>query len=435
MTPEMPIMTAPQAYQAMLESETRRLLVIDDDRTQRILIGAIARREGFEVDSVGTIQEAFGALDAAAYDTVAVDLSLGESDGVEIIRHIAESGRRPAVLVISGFDERIRDAAIRFGDSLGLSMVGDLRKPIDPMRLKTCLARRATGEAPSAKPAASGPSITAAMVAAALENGDIAPVFQPKVELATGRIVGVEALARWTSATFGNVPPSVFVPLAEEFGLAGPLTLAILRQSLAAAAGWNARFGEIGVAVNVPATCLTDSAFPEVVEAELARAGCPASTLTLEVTESTAMSDLAVTSGVLTRLRIKGVQLSLDDFGTGYSSLSSLLRMPFGELKIDRSFIQACDRDSYAWKIVRATLSLAREFGMKTVAEGIETQAVATMLHQARCDLGQGYFFARPLPGAALETRLELQNEGAAPEKTTMGASTHGHPALSTANP
>jgi EAL domain-containing protein (putative c-di-GMP-specific phosphodiesterase class I)/ActR/RegA family two-component response regulator len=428
-------MTAPQAYQSMLDGETRRLLVIDDDRTQRMLIGAIALREGFEVDSVGTIQEAFGALDAATYDTVAVDLSLGESDGVEIIRHIAESGRRPAVLVISGFDERIRDAAIRFGNSLGLSMVGDLRKPIDPVRLKASLARRATGAAPAATAATAGAAITRALLEAAIDRGDISPVFQPKVELETGRIVGVEALARWTSVEIGSIPPSVFVPLADDYGLAARLTLSILRQSLAAAAGWNARFGEVSVAVNVPATCLTDPTFPETVEAELARAGCPASSLTLEVTETTAMSDLAVTSGVLTRLRIKGVQLSLDDFGTGYSSLSSLLRMPFGELKIDRSFIQACDRDSYAWKIVRATLSLAREFGMKTVAEGIETQAVAAMLHQARCDLGQGYFFARPLPAAALEAKLAAQSASETAEAATTDGQAEDRPALSTANP
>ena len=187
--------------------------------------------------------------------------------------------------------------------------------------------------------------------------------------LKTGRTVGVEALARWSSAVHGSVSPTIFVPLTEEYGLAPLLTQTMLRQGVRDAAVWSAKWPHLSVAVNVPASLL-DNGFPNLVEAELAAAGLHPSKLTLEVTESTAMADQSVSGEVLTRLRIKGVQLALDDFGTGYSSLSSLLRMPFGEFKIDRSFVQACDRDSYAWKIVRATLSLAREFGMTTVAEG-----------------------------------------------------------------
>ena len=386
-----------------------RLLVIDDDRTQRLLIGEIGRRAGFFVDTVGTLEDAFIALRDTSYATVAIDLSLGDKDGVEIIGHIAETGQRPAIIVISGFDARIRDAAMRFGHSLGLNMVGELRKPIDIAQLRGLLSQKGHDEGPHAKAAQALREIGPEHVGEALSRGEIVPVFQPKVLLETGRIIAVEALARWTSREFGSVPPSVFVPIAEQNGLADELTRSILRQSLAAAAQWNHRWGEFGVAVNVPPSSLVAADFTEMVDHELGVAGCAAGTLTLEVTESTAMADVATTSGVLTRLRIKGIQISLDDFGTGYSSLTSLLRMPFGELKIDRSFIQSCDSDNYAWKIARATLSLAREFGMKTVAEGIETSTVASMLRLAQCDIGQGYHFARPLSRELLEQRLASQ--------------------------
>lgn len=398
------------AMSAVAQPESAgRLLVVDDDRTQRLLIGEIGRRGGFHVDTVGTLEEAFEALRRTRYDTVAVDLSLGDSDGVEIIGHIAERGQRPAIIIISGFDARIRDAALRFGHSLGLNMVGELRKPIDIAQLRSMLARKGPGDSQQDKAAQAMREIGPEHVREALARGEIIPAFQPKVLLETGRIIAAEALARWSSSEFGNVPPSIFVPIAEQNGLADELTRSILRQSLNAAAHWNHRWGDFGVAVNVPPSSLVAGDFTEMVDHELGVAGCSPGLLTLEVTESTAMADIATTSGVLTRLRIKGVQISLDDFGTGYSSLSSLLRMPFGELKIDRSFIQSCDSDNYAWKIARATLSLAREFGMKTVAEGIETSTVASMLRLAQCDIGQGYHFARPLSRDLLEARLTAQ--------------------------
>ena len=121
--------------------------------------------------------------------------------------------------------------------------------------------------------------------------------------------------------------------------------------------------------------------------------GLPAGTLTVEITETVAMSDSAVTNDILTRLRIKGVHLSLDDFGTGYSSLLALLRFPFSELKLDRSFVQHCDHDAYAFKIVQAILSLARSFKMKTVAEGVESAPVAALLEEAGCEMAQGFYF------------------------------------------
>jgi EAL domain-containing protein (putative c-di-GMP-specific phosphodiesterase class I) len=397
---------SPEVAPPAVVAEPPALLVVDDDRMQRLLISETARRCGYTVTMAGSLEEAVERLRERSFATLVLDLSLGEHDGVEVIRHLAETGQRPTVLVISGFDERIRDAAMRLARSVGLAAVGTLRKPLSLGTLRVHLLQ-ALETAPDAvyRPAASF-SVTADDVAAAIENGEIVPAYQPKIELATRRIAGVEALARWTSAEHGRVPPGVFVDITERAGLAPALTRLMMTSAIRDAASWHAAGSQVGVAVNVPPSALDDLSWPDAVEAELARAGLPPGALTVEITESTAMSDSPLIGDVLTRLRIKGVNLALDDFGTGYSSLLSLLRMPFSELKLDRSFVQRCDQDAYAWKIVRASISLAAEFGMRTVAEGVETASVVALLEDARCDMAQGFFFARPMPLDDLAIRL-----------------------------
>lgn len=388
---------SPEAAPLSTVADQPALLVVDDDRMQRLLIAETAKRCGYTVTMAGSLEEAVERLRERSFATLVLDLSLGERDGVEVIRHLAETGQRPTVLVISGFDERIRDAAMRLARSVGLAAVGTLRKPLSLGTLRVHLLQALeTGPDSVSRPAAAF-SVTADDVAAAIANGDIAPAYQPKIELATRRIAGVEALARWTSAEHGRVPPGVFVDIAERAGLAPALTRLMMTSAIRDAASWHADGSAVGVAVNVPPSALDDLSWPDAVEAELARAGLPPGALTVEITESTAMSDSPLIGDVLTRLRIKGVNLALDDFGTGYSSLLSLLRMPFSELKLDRSFVQRCDQDAYAWKIVRASISLAAEFGMRTVAEGVETASVVALLEDARCDMAQGFFFARPM--------------------------------------
>jgi len=399
-------MTSPERAATAASPEQPALLVVDDDRLQRLLIAETAKRCGYSVAMAGSLKDAVERLDERRFATLVLDLSLGDHDGVEVIRHLAEIGQHPTVLVISGFDERIRDAATRLARSVGLAAVGTLRKPLSLGALRAHLLEALdTGPAAVAQ-AQAVLSVTAGQVEAAIRTGEIRPVYQPKVDLATRRICGVEALARWTSGEHGIVPPSVFVDVAERAGLAPRLTRLMMSAAIRDAAAWHAAGHQVGVAVNVPPSALDDLGWPDAVEAELSSAGLAPGTLTVEITEGTAMSDSPLVSDMLTRLRIKGVNLALDDFGTGYSSLLSLLRMPFSELKLDRSFVQRCDQDAYAWKIVRASISLAAEFGMKTVAEGVESATVVALLEEARCDMAQGYFFGRPMAYADLATRL-----------------------------
>jgi EAL domain-containing protein (putative c-di-GMP-specific phosphodiesterase class I) len=172
------------------------------------------------------------------------------------------------------------------------------------------------------------------------------------------------------------------------------------------AAAWQAKWPHISVAVNVPASSLTDNGFPNLVEAELAAAGLHPSKLTLEVTESTAMADQSVSGEVLTRLRIKGVQLALDDFGTGYSSLSYLGLFPVDVLKIDRSFLRGVGRGEDV-ALAKGIVELGRAMGLETVAEGIEEEDQLATVEGLGCGYGQGFLFARPMAPDQIEALLE----------------------------
>jgi EAL domain-containing protein (putative c-di-GMP-specific phosphodiesterase class I) len=252
-----------------------------------------------------------------------------------------------------------------------------------------------------------GTQPTEAELRNAIEQHDIVTAFQPKVTLANGKPVGVEALARWRHPLHGQVPPDVFIPLAEQTGLIVPLTRSVLADSLAACQRWRTRHPSCGVAVNISPLVLTEPDLPDEIEALLAAHALAPGAVIAEVTESTFIANPLPAIEVLTRLRIKGIGLSMDDFGTGYSSLLTLLRLPFTELKIDRSFIASCETDEEAWKIIRATISLARGLGLSVVAEGVETDSVIERLRAAGCHVGQGWRFGRPMSESELHDWLE----------------------------
>ena len=385
-------------------SDDRRLLVVDDEKVQQTIIARSAASLGFRADTAATLEEAAILLAGSRYDVVVLDLSLGESEGVSLLQAVRASASDPVVIFVSRLDERVRTASTRLASALGLRVAGALEKPLMPGMLRRLLA-----EAPLRAASASrqhGEPPTADALAEALQWERIVAQFQPKVSLADGRVVGMEALARWPLPTERLVPPDVFIPLAEQNGLIVPLTFRILRQALEACRRWQIVHPACSVAVNISPLVLADPTLPEEIERLLAECGLAPQALVAEITESTVIANPLIAAEVLTRLRIKGISLSIDDFGTGHSSLLALLRLPFSELKIDRSFTAYCDRDPEAWKIVRATISMARELGLSVVAEGIETEPVERLLRQAGCHVGQGWRFGKAMPEPALHEWL-----------------------------
>ena len=370
------------------------LLVVDDDPLQRLVIRSVANKAGFHVGQASSTQEAEAQLSERNYDLIILDLSLGAGTGIEVLRHIAKLPHKPGILIASGQDDRTRDATLRFCRAAHLHAIGELRKPLDLQKLRQVLTDYVA--APVVGRKAETVEISAETLLEGINAGGIMPAYQPKVDIKSGRLVGAEALARWTLN--GNyISPAYFCELAVTCGLAKELTYSILRSACRDAAKWD-WMPDLTVAVNVPPPVLTDLDFPDVVSSILAETGLPAERLVVEVIETGPTMHRIEIADVLTRLRIKGVTLAIDDFGTGFSSLESLLNLPFGELKIDMGFVRECDKDPYAWQIVKASLALAREFGMKSVAEGIERVEVRDMLEEAGCDVGQGRLYSFALP-------------------------------------
>lgn len=382
------------------------LLVVDDEPIQQLIVTRAVEALGYEVDGAADLDEAASRLASRNYDVVVLDLSLGANEGVSLLHTLHGRGSDPVVVLISAMDARVRAASYRMADALGVRVIGALEKPIVPARLRALLR-----DAPRHKAADQTrlPKVpTAAELEGALNRHEILVEFQPQVRLSDRRVVGVEALARWRMAgTRDLVPPDLFIPIAERHGLIVQLTREVLHASLAICRRWRYAHPDCGVAVNISPLLLANPTLPDEVEAALIAADVPPGALVAEITESAVISDPLLATEVLTRLRIKGVRLSIDDFGTGHSSLLSLMRLPFTELKIDRSFIAGCELDAEAWKIIRATISLAHELGLQVVAEGIETASVTEKLLGAGCDIGQGWHFGRSMSERALADWFE----------------------------
>jgi diguanylate cyclase (GGDEF)-like protein len=236
----------------------------------------------------------------------------------------------------------------------------------------------------------------------ALERDELVLHYQPKIDLATGLVAGVEALVRWQHPVHGLRGPGAFLPHVEHTALMRPLTLHVLETALSQLAAWRAEGLELGVAVNLAVQNLLDQATPGQIAAALRRNDLPASVLTLEVTESLMLHDPQKAGEVLAELRALGARLALDDFGTGYSSLEHLKNLPVDELKVDKSFVMTMDSDPADHAIVASTVALGRALGLRVVAEGVESAAAATVLAGIGCDHAQGFHFSRPVPAEAI---------------------------------
>jgi EAL domain-containing protein (putative c-di-GMP-specific phosphodiesterase class I)/CHASE2 domain-containing sensor protein len=234
----------------------------------------------------------------------------------------------------------------------------------------------------------------------AMAGGQLWNAYQPKLDLKSGDIIGVEALVRWLHPKRGPIGPDSFIPVIEEAGRIRDLTAHVLEQGLEDALAWSDGGHEIGVAVNVSATLLADHEFIETVGTILQRHRLPNDRVTIEVTESAAMDSPERAIAALESWRSLGVNISIDDYGTGQSSLNYLQKLPATELKIDKSFVQSIVTDNRNAIMVRSTIALAHELGMKTVAEGIEDEACLKLLGEMGCDTAQGYYIGKPMSAA-----------------------------------
>ncbi|ALK31051.1 EAL domain-containing response regulator [Burkholderia plantarii] len=387
------------------------VLIVEDDVVQRRVLQAMLARLGRPCLTAASLREARACLADQRVTTVLLDLRLDGEAGLDLLDSLGEGSRSCSLVLMSGCDQRTRAATVKLAQACGVRVAGALGKPIRDDEL-AALLRMSPDGAPR-RPAEDLPRVTADDIRLAIAAGHIKPQFQPKIALATGAPVGVEALARWHSPLLGTIAPDVFVPVAEAGGETFALTELMLTESLAACARWSRRHPDLTVAVNVPPSVI-GPALAAAVTHQLKRHGLPPSSLVLKITENRLVSDSLETAERLARLRIDGVQLSIDDFGTGYSSLVSLLRIPFNEIKLDRLFVSNALRDPDADRILRAVIAMSHEMGLRCVAEGIDSVEIRDRLARYGCAVGQGWLWSKAMSEAQLTAWLDSMEPRAA---------------------
>jgi EAL domain-containing protein (putative c-di-GMP-specific phosphodiesterase class I)/FixJ family two-component response regulator len=333
-------------------------------------------------------------------DVVLVDLDMPGMDGVEFISHVAQAHLARAIALVSALDPALLAAVQSMARAYGLPVLGRIEKPLTTDKLRAMLdswdARLHSEDDDDLV------EVSLEDVRTALLNDELVAWFQPQVEFLNGKVIAVEALARWRRPDGHLVRAGHFVPFLEREGHAQRLTDTMLEQ----ACRWKRQWGEAGMdlhlSVNVSPSTLADSASADHYQQIVRDNGVRPEDVMLEITEGSLVTDAARGLGVLARLRLKGFGLSIDDFGTGYSSLAQLSQIPFTELKIDQDFVSGASNDPRKRAVIEASLDLARKLQLEVVAEGVETTEDWQMLAELGCGVAQGYLIAAPVAGEDL---------------------------------
>ena len=372
-----------------------RVLIIDDDQRICRVIKRVADElgvESFVTDNPELFESAYLGYEP---NVILMDLQMPKLDGVELMRKLAEHKSKSAIILASGMDKRVLETTEELGKSLGLNMAGFLIKPIDIDIVKKILGQQFETVKERASQSL---KLTEYELHQAIEKNELVVYYQPQIQLESGKVIGAEALVRWQHPEHGLLFPDSFIPLAENNKeLIGPLTYRVLETALQDDMMCRQHGFEINLSINLSAKLLSDLTLPDKVEKLLNSYHFDPNRLLLEVTESGAMEDPSLTMDILSRLRLKNIRLSIDDFGTGFSSLVQLYRMPFNEIKVDKSFVMKAMTDKEAAAIARITIDLGHSLGLEVVAEGVEDQETYDWLKELGCEIGQGYFISRPV--------------------------------------
>ena len=365
-----------------------RLLVLDDDPAIGRLVGRIADGCGFTAEITTEAADFHRAYAANVPDAIVLDLQLGNTDGVEQIRFLSGQGFPNALILVSGFDSRVLATAATLAGNQGLDVAAILNKPIDVPRLRLVLSRlRGDSSAPSHQ-----------RLELALEQDEIFLEYQPIVHSGSRKVHRIEALARWQHPELGRLEPSRFMSLiSESSSLAGAFTDRVITLAARSYRRLTSYGILMPVSVNVSSQCLLDLGFPDRVEQLLRQEDMPRDRLYLEITENAVFDDTLQVMDILSRIRLKGIQLTIDDFGTGHSSLRLLRQMPFTALKIDRSFIADLANSPDARAIVKSLIDLAAALNLECIAEGVENAATASILDTLNVGFIQGFLIGAPM--------------------------------------
>jgi EAL domain-containing protein (putative c-di-GMP-specific phosphodiesterase class I)/ActR/RegA family two-component response regulator len=371
------------------EAAALRILVFDDEAAVGRIVTRIATMSGLTASAVTDVAAFEAHVHHDAPDVIILDLQLEDTDGVTQLRWLADHKYTGALILVSGFDERVLNTARTVGLSLGLNLTDVLAKPLRLGDLEALFARLTPRKEP----------ITPERLLEGIAAGELQLNFQPVVTRHSSQVLKFEALVRWNHPDNGPVPPSDFIPMAEcDDGMIEALTDWVTGAVVEAYQILREDGLAVPIALNLAPRNLHDMNLPDRIEQRLRQGNMPAADLCLEMNETAIFSDPLRSMDILTRMRLKGMKLSIDNFGTGFSSLRLLRQMPFTEIKIDRSFIVDVTQSADSRAIVKAIRDVAKNMDMACVAQGVETAAAADFLEQAGIPTLQGYFIARPMP-------------------------------------
>jgi EAL domain-containing protein (putative c-di-GMP-specific phosphodiesterase class I)/CheY-like chemotaxis protein len=376
-------------------------LVAEGDQVQRHALADILVHVG-----VGRITQApdghtalrhFSAGITPPVDIAIIDLALPGMDALELIRRLGEAGCKAGVIVVGAQTNAVLFSVETMADAYGVNVLGAIGKPVIGSRLMALVQNylqpveaHGAGEAP--------PSLSFAQVGHGLQNREFDPYFQPKIELETGQVKGLEMFARWRHPLYGVLGPASFMPALEEARRVDFLDWTMIEKSVAACRKLHDQGIPISVSINVDHSTLAHPQFMDQITACLERHQIMADYITFEMTESAVLSTEPHFLERLLRLRMKGFGLAIDDYGTGRSNLQLLARIPFSELKIDRSFVDGASKRTAIGTVLRTCLNLARSLDRKSVAVGVETKQDWDFLQGLGCTYAQGYYIAKPMP-------------------------------------
>lgn len=374
------------------------ILIVDDEVPFAEFVAEVSRNLGYQATCAPSAKE-FLATDLSAFQGIVLDLNMPDFDGIEVIRYLSDVAFSGAIIMLSGVDAVVMKMARGLAEERGLRVASVICKPVEIDQLEAAIVgamqplREGAGVA--ARPEC---HIDEGELRAAIETGQFEPFYQPKVCARTRTIKGFEALARWRHPSLGIQPPGAFLNEVIRFGLTDDMTECLLAHVARDIDTLRRHGTPATVALNFEAESLEILNLPERIAGHLNAWNVKPDALIIEVTENGTATILVNVIDNLLRLRMRGFKLSIDDFGTGHSTLSQLRQMPFGQLKIDRSFVIGIGISSESEAIVTSTIDLAKKLDLEIVAEGVETHEQMAFLRDAGCDQIQGYLIARPMP-------------------------------------
>jgi EAL domain-containing protein (putative c-di-GMP-specific phosphodiesterase class I)/ActR/RegA family two-component response regulator len=389
---------------------SRQILVLDDDPAVGQTIQWIAESLGFAAEFVTRPEEFFRLLDQLSPEFITIDLVMPELDGVEIMRLLAARKCKSKIIISSGMGTRVLDAARRSAAEHGLDILGVISKPISKKALHLLVGDGSGALPPTPVEAPKADvdnfEIEKATLQGALDRHQFELAYQPKIWCRSGAPAGFETLVRWRHPEKGIIMPDRFIRIAEETGLIDEMSAQIFDQGLAWFSDAFPR-GELKLSLNISAKSLVDLHLVDSLSNLCREYRVAPDRIVLELTETSAMTDPILSLDLMTRFRVKGFQLSIDDFGTGFSSMVQLARLPFSEIKVDRSFVMNARESQESRTIIKSVIELGHSLGLVVIAEGVEDSETFSYLNGLGCDLAQGYLIARPMPGEAARSWTE----------------------------